>query len=200
MRRRRSMGVTNNCMKQLFECQTADAVLGGYAAVGAEERPDAVGRARQDRGIAALDDRPLNQIGVCDHQVQEFGIAQVAVADPERLVNRILRAEKLPRSHAQLAQQLLQLPLRNRVGVVVHRLEVDAALLQRAMNLTACGARRLLIDDDSHDLSQKTGAGQLDPPLPTTDYRLPTTLLCGSANAWSPFGSWTTTYCLPSCW
>ena len=50
----------------------------------------------------------------------------------------------------QLAQQLLQLRFRNRIGVVIDRLEIDTALLQRFVDLPARRAGWLLIDDDAH--------------------------------------------------
>jgi len=118
--------------------------------VGVDLSEEMIRRAREYCARAFLDDRPLNQIRILHHQLDEFIVRQIAFGDPKRLVDRLLRAHQLARRHLHLAQQVEQLLLRNRIDVVVDGIEVHAALFESGVDLPTCGAGRLLIDDDFH--------------------------------------------------
>jgi hypothetical protein len=88
---------------------------------------------------------------VLDHQVDDLIVGQIFFAEFQRLVNLFFRSQQRTRRNAHLTQQLTELRLRNRIGVVVHGLEVDARLAQGRVHLTTGRACRLLVNSDFHN-------------------------------------------------
>src|SRR5678815_4190646 len=104
------------------------------ASDGLQNLFESFSRPSQDCARAFLDDRALYQIRIPHHQLDDLIVREIAFGESERLVDRLLRAQQLPRRHLHLAKQLAQLLLWNRIDVVIDGIEVHAALLQSGVD------------------------------------------------------------------
>src|SRR5829696_6488718 len=102
-------------------------------------------RAREQRAVTADHDRPLHEGGVLRHERYRLVVSHVAASKAELLVDRLARAEQLPRRPPGLRDQLPDLVLGERLHVVVHPVEVDAPLLEQHREVLARRAGALLV-------------------------------------------------------
>ena len=107
---------------------------------------DSLGRAAEHGARPALDDGALDEVGVLDHQADDFVVGEFALAEFQLLVAGLARAQKLARLGAHLGDQLAQLRLAYRVEVVVDPLVVVTALTEQPVGLAALRSGRLLVD------------------------------------------------------
>src|ERR1044071_1361954 len=91
----------------------ARATAGSFTLRSLQDVAEAFRGTRQDGARALLDDRPLDQVRMLDHQIDDLGVGQLARTEPQRLVDALVRAQQLARGDAHLAQQLLELRLRD---------------------------------------------------------------------------------------
>jgi hypothetical protein len=117
---------------------------------GSENLLEAVCGAREDRARPLFHDRPLNEIGMLHHEVHDLRVREIALAELQRLVDRLPRSQQIARRHLHLAKQIEQLGFRDGIDVVVHGVEVHAARHERGVYLSAGRAGWLLIDHDRH--------------------------------------------------
>src|SRR3954452_15573627 len=113
----------------------------------------ALRRAWEHGAGAAFDYRALQQLRVRSHQGDQVVIREVALAEGERRVGRLLDAQCLRRAQPRLRQQRADLLLGQRLDVVVDALEVDPSTLEQLEQPPARRARRLLVDGQAgfHD-------------------------------------------------
>jgi hypothetical protein len=95
-----------------------------------KQRLHILDRATEHCTIPALDNRPLNQVRMLDHQSDEFIIAQFAFTRVEFAIDRFARAQKLAGLKAHLLEQLAQLLFAQRLDVIVDLFEIDATLTE----------------------------------------------------------------------
>lgn len=105
-------------------------------------------RAPQHRAIAALDNWPLQEIRVLDHQRNDLVIAQLFLSQAELAIYRFARAQQLARLDFHLLNQVAQLLFAQRLEVVINLLEVDTALPEQFVQLATLASRRLFVDRD----------------------------------------------------
>ena len=113
-----------------------------------EQSSDVFERAGEDGAGAALDDGALEEVGVFDHVGDEFVVGEVGAGEVEFAVDGLGRAQEVAGPEAGLANQLAQLRLRERRGVVVDLLVFDAALTEQPGQLAALASSRLFVDGD----------------------------------------------------
>ena len=82
------------------------------------------------------------------HESNDLVVGEFTCAKPEFAVDRLGRAQQLARPKPRLLYQLAQLPLAERLDVVVDLPEIDPALTEQAMRLAALASSRLLVDGD----------------------------------------------------
>lgn len=98
--------------------------------------------------IAALNNRPLNQVRMLDHQRDDLIVAQFAFAKVEFAINRFARAQKLARLQFHLLEQLAQFFFAQRRYVVVDLFEIDATLTEQLVQLATLRSSRFFVDGD----------------------------------------------------
>src|SRR4051794_16571499 len=101
---------------------------------------------RQHRAVAALHDRPLQELRVLRHQAEPFVVGDLALAEPELVVYRLPLADDVLDGSAGLRHELADLRLGQRVDVVVDPLEIDAALGEQREQVLTRGTRGLLVN------------------------------------------------------
>src|SRR5262245_52544315 len=111
---------------------------------------EALSGPRENRAAAFFDDGPLYQIRMFDHQVDQLGVTYVSLAELQLLVHVFLSTQQLARRGFHFADEGSQLIGGQRIGVVVHRLDIDSCLAQRRVHLTAGRARGLLVNRNFH--------------------------------------------------
>ena len=105
-------------------------------------------RPSQNGAIASLDDGPLNQIRMLDHQGDDFVIAEVFLAQTQLSIDRFAGAEQVARLDAHLLDQLSQFLCTQRLEIIVDLAEVDAALTEQLVQLATFRSSWFLVDCD----------------------------------------------------
>ena len=72
-----------------------------------------------------------------NHEIENLVLGKLALAKSQRLVAFLPGPQQLPGGYPHLAEQVLQFLLGDRVHVVVDRLEINARVPQRGVNLAA---------------------------------------------------------------
>ena len=105
-----------------------------------------LGRSPQHGAVAALDDWPLNQIRMLDHQRNNFIGREFTATQIEFFIYRLAGAQELTGLDLHLGDQISQLLLRERLSVVVHFLKRNAALPEQLVQFTTLRSSRLFVD------------------------------------------------------
>jgi hypothetical protein len=90
----------------------------------------------------------LEEVRVFDHESNDLVVGEFAFAESEFFIGGLARPQQCARGQPRLLYQLTQLPLSERLDVVVDLPEIDPALTEQAMRLAALGSSRLLVDGD----------------------------------------------------
>src|SRR5262245_30852318 len=69
-----------------------------------QDFPHPFRRPRENGSRALLDNRPLNEIGMLDHQVDDLTVREFPFAKPQLLVDRFLGAKQIARLHSHFPQ------------------------------------------------------------------------------------------------
>ena len=73
------------------------------ARYGLQQLPHILHWPAQDSAITALDNGPLNQIRMFDHQRDKLGVVEVALGQPEFAIDRLARSQELARRDLHLS-------------------------------------------------------------------------------------------------
>src|SRR6266571_4511027 len=119
-----------------------------YFAPSAQQSSDIFRRPSQHRADAALDDWPLDQIGMLDHQRNYLIIAKVFLTQTKFAIDSLARAQKLARLDAQLLDQLAQFLLAQGRDIVIHFLKRDATLTEQLVHFATLRSSGLFVDGD----------------------------------------------------
>jgi len=111
-------------------------------------------RPRQHSLLTPHHNRPLNQLRMRRHDLQQFTVTQIFPSD-EFPIRILFRAEHIVRSKSRPAQQTLQLFRRQRVLDVIDALILHALFDQDTLDLAAGASGRLLVERDSGFLRHK---------------------------------------------
>src|SRR5690606_38050329 len=106
-------------------------------------------RPGEDRAVAPDDDRPLDELRVLGHRVEDLVVGQVLAGEAELSVGGLAGPEEVARGDPHHPDQPLELVAGDRVDVVVDRLVLHAGFAEDLRELPAGGARRLFVDDDA---------------------------------------------------
>jgi hypothetical protein len=83
-----------------------------------------------------------------DHETDDLVVGEFALRQTEFFVDSFARAQKLARRDAHLPYKLAQFGFAYRLDVEVDLLEINAALTEQTVGLSALGSGRLLVDGD----------------------------------------------------
>ena len=104
-------------------------------------------RAGENCSFADLDDRPLQQCGVLDHQFdQAFGVGFLSQA--ELFGNGLVSAKHVPWPQAGLRDQAAQFFDRQRFVVIIYLLVVDAVFTKQLCQIAARRSGRFFVNDN----------------------------------------------------
>lgn len=123
--------------------------------------PDILHGASQHGTLSSLDDGALDEVRVLDHERDQFVICERAARQLKLAINGLARAQQGARGELHLRQQLPQLFMAERRGVVIYLLVRDTALTEQPVDLTALGSRRLFIDSKHKNCPLSVVRGQL---------------------------------------
>ena len=118
-----------------------------------QQRFHILNRPPQHCAIIPLDNWSLNQVGMLDHQRDDFVVAEIFLSNLQFAIDRFAAAQKLARVDTHLLDQIAQLLLVQRLNVVIDLSVIDAALTEQLVQLATFASSGFFVNCDHKNLS-----------------------------------------------